>query len=125
MSLLFSGVGGCCCRHYSPRGNEHGMSDNDLIVSEEEVLENNPIVSEEEVLENNPISNEEEMVDNYPIGRATTIGVKSGYWTGSYGGIENGNILLTNAQMYNNLGDVVGAVQNVVRIPIIHCVFAC
>lgn len=61
----------------------------------------------------------EGMFDNYPIGRTTTIGVSSGFWTGAYGGTQDGVALLTNAQKYDNSGTAVGSVQPVVRVPMI------
>jgi len=58
------------------------------------------------------------LFDSFPIGRSTSIGVSNGFWTGGYGATQEGVALLTNAQLYDNAGGTVGAVQLVVRIPL-------
>lgn len=58
------------------------------------------------------------LFDLFPIGRNTTVGVDNGFWTGAYGGIQDGVALLTNAQFYNSSGTPVGPAQPVVRIPL-------
>lgn len=60
---------------------------------------------------------ESALFDSFPIGRSTTIGVANGFWTGGYGATQDSIALLTNAQLYDNTGVAVGAVQLVVRIP--------
>jgi len=59
-----------------------------------------------------------DLFDQFPIGRSTSVGVSNGFWTGGYGGLQEGIALLTNAQLYDNAGVAVGAVQLVVRIQI-------
>jgi len=56
------------------------------------------------------------LFDNFPIGRITSVAVSNGFWTGAYGGVSNGAALLTNAQLFDNTGTAVGAVQLEVRI---------
>lgn len=59
------------------------------------------------------------LFDAFPIARTTSIGVPNGFWTGGYGGTLNADVaFLTNAQLFDNTGTAVGAVQLVVNIPI-------
>ncbi|NLI93853.1 MAG: hypothetical protein GX434_17160 [Peptococcaceae bacterium] len=58
------------------------------------------------------------LFDSFPIGRLTSIGVPNGFWTGGYGSFRDGVAFLTNAQLFDNSGTAVGAVQLVVNIPI-------
>ncbi|NLI93852.1 MAG: hypothetical protein GX434_17155 [Peptococcaceae bacterium] len=58
------------------------------------------------------------LFDSFPTGRTTSIGVPNGFWTGGFGGTSDGVAFLTNAQLFDNTGTAVGAVQLVVNIPI-------
>jgi len=61
---------------------------------------------------------EEVLFHSFPIGRTTTIGFFDGFWTGSWAGITESAALLTKAQLYNNSGNAIGAVQAITRIPV-------
>ncbi|WP_206809646.1 hypothetical protein [Paradesulfitobacterium ferrireducens] len=58
------------------------------------------------------------LFDTYPIGARLGIGTDSSFWVGSFGGIQDGVALLTNAQLFANNGNPVDGVRPVVRIPI-------
>jgi hypothetical protein len=58
------------------------------------------------------------LFDNYPIGTRLGIGEDASFWVGSFGGIQNGVALLTDAQMIANNGKPVDGIRPVVRIPI-------
>jgi len=59
------------------------------------------------------------LFDAFPIARSTSIGVPNGFWTGGFGGTQSDEVaFLTNAQLFDNTGTAVGAVQLVVNIPI-------
>jgi len=56
------------------------------------------------------------MFDSFAIGRATSVGIKNGFWTGGYGGVTGGAAQLTTAQLYDTAGVAVGTAQDTVRI---------
>lgn len=58
------------------------------------------------------------LFDTYPIGARLGIGMDSSFWVGSFGGIQDGVALLTNAQLFANIGKPVDGIRPVVRIPI-------
>ena len=58
------------------------------------------------------------LFDTYPIGATLRIGMDAGYWRGRFGGIQDGVGLLTNAQLFSNIGTRVGRRRSVVRIPL-------
>ena len=58
------------------------------------------------------------LFDNYPIGTLLAIGMDSGFWAGPFGGIQDGVALLTNAQLFSNVGIPIDGLRPVVRIPI-------
>lgn len=63
------------------------------------------------------------LFDNYPIGTRLGIGTDSSFWVGSFRGILNGVALLTNAQLFANMGKPVDGNRPVVRIPISQITF--
>ncbi|WP_206809644.1 hypothetical protein [Paradesulfitobacterium ferrireducens] len=65
-----------------------------------------------------PISPILALFDTYPIGARLAIGTDSSFWVGSFGGIQNGVALLTNAQLFANVGHPIDGIRPVVRIPI-------
>ena len=54
----------------------------------------------------------------YPIGSQLVIGVDSSFWIGHFAGILNGVAVLTNAQLFANMGKPIDGIRPVVRIPI-------
>ncbi|GAB6171000.1 hypothetical protein JCM15765_04780 [Paradesulfitobacterium aromaticivorans] len=58
------------------------------------------------------------LFDTYPIGARLGIGTDSSFWVGSFGGIQDGVALLTNAQLFANNGNPIDGIRPVVRIPI-------
>ena len=58
------------------------------------------------------------LFDTYPIGATLRIGMDSSFWVGSFGGIQDGVALLTNAQLFANIGTPIDGHRPVVRIPI-------
>lgn len=58
------------------------------------------------------------LFDTFPIGANVQIGTDSSFWAGSFGGIQDGVALLTNAQLFANVGKPVDGIRPVVRIPI-------
>jgi hypothetical protein len=61
----------------------------------------------------------ESILSGFPIGRPTTIGFyDQGYWTGLWGGLQGQEARLTNAQLYDNSGNAVGAPQDNFRIAV-------
>ena len=63
------------------------------------------------------------LFDSFPIARTTSVGVPNGLWTGGYGGTADDVACLNNAQLYDNGGTAVGAVQLVVNIPIVQITY--
>lgn len=70
-----------------------------------------------------PISPLVGLFDTYPIGIRLGIGIDSSFWVGSFGGIQGGVALLTNAQLFANVGIPVDGIRPVVRIPISQITF--
>lgn len=60
---------------------------------------------------------------NYSIDARLGIGTDSSFWVGSFGGIRDGVALLTNAQLFANVGKPVDGCRPVVRIPICQITF--
>ncbi|GAB6153937.1 hypothetical protein JCM17380_26870 [Desulfosporosinus burensis] len=54
----------------------------------------------------------------YPIGSRLLIGVDSSFWVGRFAGILNGVAILSNAQLFANVGKPIDGIRPVVRIPI-------
>ncbi len=54
----------------------------------------------------------------YPIGSFLVVGVDSSFWIGRFAGILNGVAILTNAQLFANMGKPIDGIRPVVRIPI-------
>lgn len=52
------------------------------------------------------------------IGTRLGIGVDSSFWVGTFGGIEDGVAILTDAQLFANMGKPIDEKRPVVRIPI-------
>lgn len=63
------------------------------------------------------------LFDTYPIGATLVIGMDSGFWVGSFGGLQDGVALLTNAQLFSNVGTPIDGVRPVVRIPLRNITF--
>lgn len=63
------------------------------------------------------------LFDSYPIGTRLVVGMDSGYWVGDFGGLQDGVALLTNAQLYSNIGTPIDGLRPVVRIPIRNITF--
>lgn len=55
--------------------------------------------------------------NNIPIGTRLEIGVDASFWVGSFGGIRDGVAILTNAQLFANMGKPIDGIRPVVRIP--------
>lgn len=58
------------------------------------------------------------LFDLYPIGTPLIVGTDSGFWTGAFGGIQDGVALLTNALLHSNIGGAIDGIRPVVRIPL-------
>lgn len=58
------------------------------------------------------------LFDAFPIGARLGIGTDSSFWVGSFGGIRDGVVLLTQAQLFANMGKPVDGIRPAVRIPI-------
>jgi len=63
------------------------------------------------------------LFDTYPIGARLGIGMDASFWVGSFGGIQDGVALLTNAQLFANVGKPIDGTRPVVRIPISQITF--
>ncbi|MDR3543931.1 MAG: hypothetical protein P4L69_23685 [Desulfosporosinus sp.] len=63
------------------------------------------------------------LFDTYPIGTRLRIGMDSSFWVGNFGGLQDGVALLTNAQLFSNIGNRVDCIRPVVRIPIRNITF--
>lgn len=63
------------------------------------------------------------LFDLYPIGTPLIIGTDASFWTGSFGGIQDGVALLTNAILHSNVGGPIDAARPVVRIPLAQITF--
>ncbi|MGC7870676.1 hypothetical protein ACPUYX_03985 [Desulfosporosinus sp. SYSU MS00001] len=60
------------------------------------------------------------LFDTLPIGARVVVGLGSSEWVGNYGGVIDGVLFLTNAQLFSNVGNPIDGIQSVVRIPIIN-----
>lgn len=58
------------------------------------------------------------LFDHYPIGTPLIVGEDSSLWRGAFGGIQDGVALLTNAQLFSNVGTPIDGLRPVVRIPL-------
>jgi len=65
-----------------------------------------------------PISFVTALFDLFPIGTPLIVGTDSSFWTGAFGGIQDGVALLTNALLHSNVGGAIDGVRPVVRIPL-------
>ncbi|WP_425803617.1 hypothetical protein [Desulfitobacterium sp. Sab5] len=63
------------------------------------------------------------LFDTFPIGAQLRIGMDSGFWIGNFGGLQDGVALLTNAQLFSNVGTPIDGLRPVVRIPIRNITF--
>lgn len=63
------------------------------------------------------------LFDTYPIGAQLRIGMDSSFWIGNFGGLQDGVALLTNAQLFSNVGTPIDGLRPVVRIPIRNITF--
>ena len=66
----------------------------------------------------NPAPPRVNLSGSYSIGTRLGIGTDSSFWVGSFGGIQNGVALLTNAQLFANVGKPIDGIHPVIRIPI-------
>lgn len=58
-----------------------------------------------------------------PIGTCLVIGVDASYWVGRFAGIQSGVAILSNAQLFANMGKPIDGIRPVVRIPICKITF--
>lgn len=58
------------------------------------------------------------LFDAFPIGAQLRIGSDSSFWIGNFGGLQDGVALLTNAQLFSNVGNPIDGLRPVVRIPL-------
>lgn len=63
------------------------------------------------------------LFDTYPIGTRLGIGMDAGFWVGNFGGVQDGVALLTNAQLFANIGKPINCPRPLVRIPITQITF--
>lgn len=63
------------------------------------------------------------LFDTFPIGAQLRIGMDSGFWIGNFGGLQDGVALLTNAQLFSNVGTPIDGLRPIVRIPIRNITF--
>lgn len=63
------------------------------------------------------------LFDQYPIGAALRVGMDSAFWIGNFGGIQDGVALLTNAQLFSNIGTPIDGHRPIVRIPLRNITF--
>jgi hypothetical protein len=63
------------------------------------------------------------LFDAYPIGAQLRVGMDAGFWIGHFGGIQDGVALLTNAQLFSNIGTPIDGLRPVVRIPLRNITF--
>ncbi|MHB1404257.1 MAG: hypothetical protein ACYCV0_01515 [Desulfitobacteriaceae bacterium] len=63
------------------------------------------------------------LFDTYPIGALLLIGMDSGFWRGNFGGLQDRVALLTNAQLFSNVGTPIDGIRPVVRIPLRNITF--
>lgn len=53
-----------------------------------------------------------------PSHAALRVGMDAGFWTGNFGGLQDGVVLLTNALLFSNVGTPIDGIRPIVRIPI-------
>ncbi len=70
-----------------------------------------------------PFSSIVALFDTFPIGARIEIGEDSSFWIGNFGGIQDGVALLTNAQLFSNVGTPINGLRPVDRIPIRNITF--
>ncbi|NLI93860.1 MAG: hypothetical protein GX434_17195 [Peptococcaceae bacterium] len=58
------------------------------------------------------------LFNSYQIGARLGIGVDSSFWVGNFGGIQDGVAILTDAQLFANMGKPIDEKRPLVRIPI-------
>jgi hypothetical protein len=63
------------------------------------------------------------LFDTYPIGARLAVGTDSSFWVGNFGGLQDGVALLTNAELFSNVGTPIDGLRPVVRIPIRNITF--
>lgn len=63
------------------------------------------------------------LFDHYRIGKRLGIGVDSSLWVGRFGGIRDGVVFLTDAQLFANVGKPVDGIRPLVRIPLSQVTF--
>lgn len=70
-----------------------------------------------------PIPTVTGLFDQYPIGSRLAVGMDSSFWIGNFGGIQDGVALLTNAQLFSNIGGPIDGLRPIVRIPLNNVTF--
>ena len=63
------------------------------------------------------------LFDQYPIGAQLRVGMDSAFWIGNFGGIQDGVALLTNAELFSNIGTPIDGHRPIVRIPLRNITF--
>ena len=58
------------------------------------------------------------LFNSHPIGTRLGIGTDSSFWVGHFGGIRDCVAILTNAQLFANMGKPIDGIRPLVRIPI-------
>lgn len=54
----------------------------------------------------------------FSLGKRLGIGTNASLWVGSFAGIQDGVAILTNAQLFANMGKPIDKIRPLVRIPI-------
>lgn len=57
------------------------------------------------------------LFDQYPIGANLAVGMDAGFWFGAFGGLQGSVAVLTQAQLFSNVGTPIDGIRAVVRIP--------
>lgn len=74
-------------------------------------------------VQSSPFSPQMALFDNFPIGTRLGIGTDSSFWVGSFAGIQNCVAILTNAQLFANIGKPIDGIRPIVRIPLSQITF--
>ncbi len=74
-------------------------------------------------LQSNSVPPHVAVFETYPLGARLGIGMDASFWVGNFGGIQNGVAILTNAQLFANVGKPIDGISQVVRIPVSQITF--
>ncbi|MDR3587239.1 MAG: hypothetical protein P4L59_18285 [Desulfosporosinus sp.] len=58
------------------------------------------------------------LFNSHPLGTRLGVGTDSSFWVGNFGGIRDCVAILTNAQLFANMGKPIDGIRPLVRIPI-------